>query len=133
MPPGNAGLRPALLEFARETPTVRNVRRRHVPGAGLRFGDYPIQTRSWLSAAPTSANTAKGKKATTVKHAVWQIRADSIRNLNRTEKEPETLLPASLTGMNHTPRDRKTHRSSLLYSSGERNVLVSAGSSVEEQ
>lgn len=31
----------------------------------------------------------KGKKATTVKHTVWQIRADSIRKLNRAEKEPE--------------------------------------------
>lgn len=37
----------------------------------------------------------KGKKATTVKHTVWQIRADSIRKLNRGEKEPEALPPGS--------------------------------------
>ena len=37
----------------------------------------------------------KGKKATTVKHTVWQVRADSIRKLNRGEKEPEAVASAS--------------------------------------
>jgi single-stranded DNA-binding protein len=37
----------------------------------------------------------KGKKATTVKHTVWQIRADSIRKLNRAEKEPEAIASGS--------------------------------------
>jgi len=38
----------------------------------------------------------KGKKATTVKHTVWQIRADSIRKLNRGEKEPEAIASGSV-------------------------------------
>ncbi|MGH9738688.1 MAG: hypothetical protein ACRD4X_08885 [Candidatus Acidiferrales bacterium] len=37
----------------------------------------------------------KGKKATTVKHTVWQIRADSIRKLNRGQKEPEATASGS--------------------------------------
>ena len=37
----------------------------------------------------------KGKKATTVKHTVWQIRADSIRKLNRGEKEPDAIASSS--------------------------------------
>jgi hypothetical protein len=38
----------------------------------------------------------KGKKATTVKHTIWQIRADSIRKLNRGEKEPEAIASGSV-------------------------------------
>ncbi len=37
----------------------------------------------------------KGKKAATVKHTVWQIRATSIRRLNRDQKEPEALASGS--------------------------------------
>ncbi len=37
----------------------------------------------------------KGKKPITVKHTVWQVRADSIRKLNRGDKEPEALASGS--------------------------------------
>jgi hypothetical protein len=37
----------------------------------------------------------EGKKATTVKHTIWQIRADSIRKLNRGEKEPVAVASGS--------------------------------------
>jgi single-stranded DNA-binding protein len=37
----------------------------------------------------------KGKKATTAKQTVWQIRATSIRKLNRREKEPGALASRS--------------------------------------
>jgi single-strand DNA-binding protein len=37
----------------------------------------------------------KGKKATTVKQTVWQIRASSIRKLSRGEKEPQATASAS--------------------------------------
>ena len=30
-----------------------------------------------------------------MKHTVWQIRADSIRKLNRDEKEPEAIASGS--------------------------------------
>jgi len=36
-----------------------------------------------------------------VKHTVWQIRADSIRKLNRVEKEPEAIVSGSDTNVSH--------------------------------
>ena len=58
--------------------------------ASLRQGDH-ILVEGTLVSSSYEREYGKGKKATTVKHTVWQIRADSIRRLNRGEKEPEQL------------------------------------------
>lgn len=60
--------------------------------ASLHHGDH-ILVEGTLVSSSYQREYGKGKKATTVKHTVWQIRADSIRKLNRGEKEPEA--PAS--------------------------------------
>lgn len=60
----------------------------------LRQGDHVLVEGTLLSST-YKREYGKGKKATTVKHTVWQIRADSIRKLNRGEKEPEALPSGS--------------------------------------
>ena len=67
--------------------------------ASLRSGDH-ILVQAKLVSSTYDREYGKGKKATTVKHTVWRIRADSIRKLNRGEKEPEALASAS-----DAPRD----------------------------
>jgi single-strand DNA-binding protein len=62
--------------------------------ASLHQGDH-ILVEGTLVSSSYEREYGKGKKATTVKHTVWQIRADSIRKLNRGEKEPEVLPPGS--------------------------------------
>ena len=58
--------------------------------ASLHQGDH-VLVEGTLVSSTYVREYGKGKKATTVKHTVWQIRADSIRKLNRGEKEPEVL------------------------------------------
>jgi single-strand DNA-binding protein len=62
--------------------------------SSLRQGDH-ILVEGTLVSSSYEREYGKGKKATTVKHTVWQIRADSIRKLNRGEKEPEALASGS--------------------------------------
>jgi len=62
--------------------------------ASLRQGDH-VLVEGTLVSSSYEREYGKGKKATTVKHTVWQIRADSIRKLNRSEKEPEALASGS--------------------------------------
>jgi single-strand DNA-binding protein len=62
--------------------------------ASLRQGDH-VLVEGTLVSSSYEREYGKGKKATTVKHTVWQIRADSIRKLNRGEKEPEALASGS--------------------------------------
>jgi single-stranded DNA-binding protein len=60
----------------------------------LHQGDH-VLVEGTLVSSSYEREYGKGKKATTVKHTVWQIRADSIRKLNRGEKEPEAVTPGS--------------------------------------
>jgi single-strand DNA-binding protein len=62
--------------------------------ASLRQGDH-ILVEGTLVSSTYEREYGKGKKATTVKHTVWQIRADSIRKLNRGEKVPEAIASGS--------------------------------------
>lgn len=64
--------------------------------ASLHQGDH-ILIEGALVSSSYQREYGKGKKATTVKHTVWQIRADSIRKLNRGEKEPEAIASDSNT------------------------------------
>jgi single-stranded DNA-binding protein len=63
--------------------------------ASLHQGDH-ILVEGTLVSSTYDREYGKGKKATTVKHTVWQIRADSIRKLNRAEKEPEAIASGSV-------------------------------------
>ena len=58
--------------------------------ASLHQGDH-VLVEGTLVSSSYQREYGKGKKATTVNHTVWQIRADSIRKLNRGEKEPEAI------------------------------------------
>ncbi|HKW88477.1 MAG TPA: single-stranded DNA-binding protein [Candidatus Acidoferrales bacterium] len=62
--------------------------------ASLRQGDH-VLVEGTLVSSSYEREYGKGKKARTVKHTVWQIRADSIRKLNRGENEPEALTLGS--------------------------------------
>jgi len=62
--------------------------------ASLHQGDH-VLVEGTLVGSTYEREYGKGKKATTVKHTVWQIRADSIRKLNRAEKEPEAVASGS--------------------------------------
>ena len=62
--------------------------------ASLHQGDH-VLVEGTLVSSSYEREYGKGKKATTVKHTVWQIRADSIRKLNRGEKEPEAITSGS--------------------------------------
>lgn len=62
--------------------------------ASLHQGDH-VLVEGTLVSSSYDREYGKGKKATTVKHTVWQIRADSIRKLNRGEKEPEAISSGS--------------------------------------
>jgi single-strand DNA-binding protein len=62
--------------------------------ASLHQGDH-VLVEGMLVSSTYDREYGKGKKATTVKHTVWQIRADSIRKLNRGVKEPEALASGS--------------------------------------
>ncbi len=62
--------------------------------ASLHQGNH-VLVEGTLVSSSYEREYGKGKKATTVKHTVWQIRADSIRKLNRSEKEPEATASGS--------------------------------------
>jgi hypothetical protein len=62
----------------------------------------------------------RGEKATTVKHTVWQIRADSIRKLNRREKEPEASASGSDDPTKSQHRRHRMRHSDLDVSIGPR-------------
>jgi single-stranded DNA-binding protein len=62
--------------------------------ASLHQGDH-VLVEGTLVSSTYEREVGKGKKATTVKHTMWQIRADSIRKLNRAEKEPDALTSDS--------------------------------------
>jgi len=72
----------------------------------LHKGDH-ILVEGTLVSSSYDREYGKGKKATTVKHTVWQIRADSIRKLNRGEKEPEAI--ASGSGSRNESQSAATH------------------------
>ena len=58
--------------------------------AALHKGDH-VLVEGTLVSTTYDREYGKGKKPTVVKHTLWQIRADSIRKLNRGEKEPESV------------------------------------------
>jgi single-strand DNA-binding protein len=60
--------------------------------ASVRQGDH-ILVEGTLVSNSYDREYGKGKKAATVKHTVWQIRADAIRKLNRAEKDPGPEAP----------------------------------------
>jgi len=62
--------------------------------ASLRQGDH-VLVEGTLVSSRYDREYGRGKKAATVKHTVWQIRATSIRKLNRGEKEPEAIASGS--------------------------------------
>jgi len=62
--------------------------------ASLRQGDH-ILVEGTLVSSTYDREYGKGKKATTVKYTVWQIRANIVRKLNRAEKEPEAVASGS--------------------------------------
>ena len=70
--------------------------------ASLHQGDH-VLVEGTLVSSSYDREYGKGKKATTVKHTVWQIRADSIRKLNRGEKEPEAVASGS-DAVSESPR-----------------------------
>ena len=72
--------------------------------ASLRQGDH-VLVEGTLVSSSYEREIGKGKKATTVKQTVWQIRADAIRKLNRGEKEPEAPASGSATGTTESPED----------------------------
>ena len=62
--------------------------------AGLRRGDQVVITGSLVS-SKYEREVSKGKKPTTLKLTSWQIRANTLRKLNRTAKEPEPTVSGS--------------------------------------
>ncbi len=62
--------------------------------AALCQGDH-VLVEGTLVSSIYEREYAKGKKATTVKLTSWQVRADVIRKLNRTQKEPGAVAPGS--------------------------------------
>ena len=62
--------------------------------AGLRRGDQVVITGSVVS-SKYEREVSKGKKPTTLKLTSWQIRANTLRKLNRTAKAPEVVAPGA--------------------------------------
>jgi single-strand DNA-binding protein len=62
--------------------------------ARLRRGDQVVIIGSLVS-SKYEREVSKGKKPTTVKLTSWQIRADTLRKLNRAVKEPEAVVSGS--------------------------------------
>jgi single-strand DNA-binding protein len=85
--------------------------------ASLHQGDHVLVEGALVSSS-YEREYGKGKKATTVKHTVWQIRADSIRKLNRGEKEPDTYLTnneaSSRTGGSQQDQQVRTRLTSCV-------------------
>ena len=62
--------------------------------ARLRRGDHVVITGSLVS-SKYEREVSKGKKPTTLKLTSWQIRANTLRKLNRAVKEPEAVVSGS--------------------------------------
>ena len=62
--------------------------------AALRKGDH-VLVEGTLVSTTYDREYGKGKRPTVVKHTLWQVRADSVRKLNRGEKEPEGVVSGS--------------------------------------
>ena len=62
--------------------------------AALRKGDH-VLIEGTLVSSTYERESGKGKRATSVKLTSWQVRADSVRKLNRTDTEPETVVSVS--------------------------------------
>ena len=60
----------------------------------LRRGDQVVITGSLVS-SKYEREVSKGKKPTTLKLTSWQIRANTLRKLNRTPKESEAVASGS--------------------------------------
>jgi len=60
----------------------------------LRRGDQVVISGSLVS-SKYERKGGKGKKPTTVKLTSWQIRANTLRKLNRTAKQPEAVASGS--------------------------------------
>ena len=66
----------------------------------LRKGDH-VLVEGTLVSTTYDREYGKGKKPTVVKHTLWQVRADSVRKLNRGEKEPEAVSSGSNGDASH--------------------------------
>jgi single-strand DNA-binding protein len=62
--------------------------------ARLHRGDEVVVTGSLVS-SKYEREVSSGKKPATVKLTSWQIRANTLRKLNRAAKEPEAVAPDS--------------------------------------
>jgi single-stranded DNA-binding protein len=58
--------------------------------ASLHQGDH-ILVEGTLVSSIYEREVRKGKKNTTEKQVSWSIRADAVRKLSRTDKEPEAI------------------------------------------
>jgi len=68
----------------------------------LKKGDL-VLVAGRLVSSTYEREIGKGKKATTVRQTVWQIRATSIRKLNRAQKEPDALASGSENSLMDEP------------------------------
>jgi single-strand DNA-binding protein len=68
----------------------------------FRQGDH-ILVEGTLVSSSYEREIGKGKKTTTVKQTVWQIRADSVRKLNSGEKELEDAPSGSADAAESRP------------------------------
>ena len=68
--------------------------RLHDAAVRLRRGDQVVVTGSLVS-SKYERQVGNGKKPTTVKLTSWQIRANTLRKLNRAAKEPEAVASGS--------------------------------------
>jgi single-stranded DNA-binding protein len=62
--------------------------------ASLRQGDH-VLVEGTLVSSTFEREVRKGRKNATVKQVSWSIRADAVRKLNRTDKEPEAIASGS--------------------------------------
>jgi single-strand DNA-binding protein len=76
--------------------------RLNAAAARLRRGDQVIVTGSLVS-SKYEREVNKGTEPTTLKLTSWQIRANSIRKLNRTAKEPEAVASGPSEKASITP------------------------------
>ena len=60
----------------------------------LRQGDH-VLVEGTLVSSTFEREVRKGKKNATVKQVSWSIRADAVRKLNRTNKDPESIASSS--------------------------------------
>jgi single-strand DNA-binding protein len=67
--------------------------------ASLRKGDH-VLIEGTLVSSSFEREVRKGKNNATVKQVSWSIRADAVRKLNRTDKEPEAIASGSSQAAN---------------------------------